>query len=266
VHAVHLVARGTAEDSGVRRIFERELRAHASLSAIAHLDAEAIAAVTIGADAYVSDVRPSMDTPDTVITPDLRDAARNEAARLVHVRALSDPKPRRTTPRAPITIVRRRSSVVHGYWAWTLPIVTAEGEWVWHTVSGVACLMSGLPDRSAAEIRQLIAAIRPSLDRAAVAAHGGAVATFTRHLRAPLASAVGRERAIVAALQASRAEMAAALVQRGLFDSRAERHAAVRAASLDAAMARCATRLRALASLERVAEGDRRLAFGIFLG
>ena len=70
-----------------------------------------------------------------------------------------------------------------------------------------------------------------------------------------------REQAIVETLNDQRARLAATLLQRGLFDRRAERTAAAQTAIVDEALGRCVARLHALDLLTRIAAEPVDVAF-----
>jgi superfamily II DNA or RNA helicase len=266
VHAICLIATGTAEDVCVRRLFERELRARESLDAIAHLDADAIAAAAIGGgDVPAPHEHGHLDVTDGVITPDLRQASKIESQRLAQTRAMSAAAAIQVSRRAPVAVVRRTGSAPRGYWIWMLPIVGPDGEWVWQAVIGVACPTPSVRDVSHAEVRRLLSAFHGAVEEAATQAHARAVDVFREPMRGSLSCAIAREHAIASAMTSGRAGRAAALVQRSLFDARTERRAALREACVDAAIARCNLRLNWLERMGEVRAGDRRLALGLLL-
>jgi hypothetical protein len=88
-----------------------------------------------------------------------------------------------------------------------------------------------------------------------------ALASLHESLHAFLEPASSRERALVEALEIERARLSASLLQRGLFDRRAERNFAAQSAVLDEALLRCRTRLSEIASATEIVAEPGRLAF-----
>ncbi|HEU4689788.1 MAG TPA: hypothetical protein VFS23_15555, partial [Vicinamibacterales bacterium] len=76
-----------------------------------------------------------------------------------------------------------------------------------------------------------------------------------------LEQAARRERALAETIGLERARLSAALLQRGLFDRRAERQAAAQTAILDEALLRCRTRLSEIDAASQIVAEPRQLAF-----
>jgi superfamily II DNA or RNA helicase len=233
VHAVHLLAAGTSEEESVERLVLRRARIDAAV-------------------------------PASAIAGDLRSAAEAEAARLEIVRRLKDVrlkadttttvrlKPDPTYEARPcITVLKRRARDRTGLWIYRLGMVDAEGQSVWDTLLGIAATIGAAPERTR-DLRSWVAS-HEQLISFVSAAHQRLLTDAARSMHASLSLAARREQAIVETLTDHRARLAAALLQRGLFDRRTERSAAAQTAIVGDALSRCAARLRALDLLTRIA-------------
>ena len=80
-------------------------------------------------------------------------------------------------------------------------------------------------------------------------------------LHAFLELSARRERALAETLESERARLSSALLQRGLFDRRAERHVAAQSAVLAEALLKCQTRLSEIAAATQIAAEPGQLAF-----
>ena len=67
----------------------------------------------------------------------------------------------------------------------------------------------------------------------------------------------------IRAIESERARLSATLLQRGLFDRRAERTLGAQTAVLDEALARCRTRLHEIESSRQIVAEPARLAFAL---
>lgn len=262
VHAVHLVARGTSEETVVRRLVEREWRARASLDRIAHVDASAIAATALGDEPLPPHADPAATGP---VIPELRETARAEAERIGIARAVGARDVAAPAGAPVITAMRRSNGTCRAYWAWTCSVNSHDEEWLWHTIVGIQGVVAAGAHRTPREIREWLRACADDADAASDPGHAALLARFHQAMRPTLMRAAARERVIAETIQRQRASMARRLVQRGLFESREERQAAARSSTLDAALARCDARLRALARLEQAVQGSRQLAFAILI-
>jgi ERCC4-related helicase len=230
VHAVHLLAAGTSEEDSVARLI---------------LKTERIATALDG---------PFPVSPANIMTADLRSAAEAEAARLETVRRLTEVRLKADTTyegRPGITVLRRHRRDRRGLWIYRLAMVDAGGEFVWETLLGVAA-SSDVDPRTAPDLRTWVTASDQQLIPLVCDEQQRVLSDAARSMQAPLALAARREQAIVATLTSHRARLAATLLQRGLFDQRAERAAAAQTAVVDDALGRCAARLRELDLLTRL--------------
>jgi len=147
----------------------------------------------------------------------------------------------------------------HGLWIYRLGIVDAEGQFAWGTLLGIAATIAAVPERTR-NLRTCTGS-HEQLSSFAAAAHQRLLTDAAQSLRASLMLGMRREQAIVETLNDQRARLAATLLQRGLFDRRAERTAAAQTAIVDEALGRCVARLHALDLLTRIAAEPVDVAF-----
>jgi superfamily II DNA or RNA helicase len=177
----------------------------------------------------------------------LRDAAAAEAERLAAARRLTPVHGRRSDPAArPVLSVFRRGRQRGELLALRLLFVDAFGAAVWDTVVGLR--LTGRVD-----------SIRVAA--AAAALHGAWLAAVRNDVEAETAPLVARERTLVARLERDSARLAAALVQAGLFDSRALRKRDAQHRVAVEAGARSHARIAWLERRQAVEAGERLLAF-----
>jgi len=223
VHAVHLLAVGTAEESHVERLLARTDRA-------------TIALAELGG-------QPEM----------LRAAAEAEALRIGKLRLLSNPDVETgSDQRPPATVLRRGRSRHRSVWGFHVVFTDSSDQPVWRTLLGVS--ERGLHGDSLDTWGPIVGS---TLDGQRQALR----ASLETSLRRYLDQATRRERALAETLEKERARLSAALLQRGLFDRRAERASAAQHAVLDEALGRCHTRLDELATAGLIADQPDRLAF-----
>jgi superfamily II DNA or RNA helicase len=260
VHAIHLVAAGTCEETTLARLASRIKRMHGAMSLLARLpDAARVAESILGqrADPDVPDnhaatpsaFRVSGSTP-AIVALNLGRDAQDEANRIGRAHALSPGSPPAIVSERPaITRIaaRRRATPPHCLWVFRTAFTTRDGCLVWEALVPVEGGVVVMPRRSAASIRVILNPDQPHLQQ--VLRQGCEL--HLRKLQHSLDEALNRwterERNIVATLRARHARMSAAMVQRGLFDHRVERRAAAQGSLLDHALARSASRLNALA-------------------
>jgi len=231
VHAIHLVAADTREDSYVARLL---LRSDLAAGALERLR------------------QPSPEIEQ------LRTTAKVETARLEGVRRLLDPRRNSAPDRRPaVTVCRRRNTARGIVCAFSVAFADSTGHVIWRTLLGT--IASGHNDSRAlvSSIDRVAVLLASTLDRECQVA----LASLRSSLRPHLNLALRRERAIADVLEHERARLSAQLLQRGLFDRRAERANAAQRAVLDQALARCRTRLDELASAAHIVVEPARLAF-----
>jgi len=250
VHAVHLLASGTTEEAAVARLLlrsDRVTRAMNDLRATGESEDDIAEAAIGGRDPSPPTSRRaeplgSATREEAVASADLSAQAQVEASRLELVRALNrdgiiavpDSRPRLT--------IRRRRHGERGFWIYQLALVDSDGRRLWDTMFGIAAHASP-PSCSNRGVREWLEAALDGLAPAVAQFHKHLQDAVIASLRVPLERAADRERAIVNALTARRARLSAAMLQRGLFDRRAERVAAAQTAVIEDALTRCTARL-----------------------
>ena len=220
VHAVHLLSAGTSEEESVARLTLKRAQIATAVGSF----------------------------------QDLRSTAEAEAARLEIVRRLTEVRLKADTTydaRPCITVLKRRSGDRRGLWIYRLGMVDADGQFVWDTLLGITATIAGGPEGTR-DLREW-GASHEQLRSFAAAAHQRVLTDAARSMHASLTLAARREQAIVATLTEHRARLAAGLLQRGLFDRRAERNAAAQTAIVDEALGRGAARLQTLDLMTRIA-------------
>jgi superfamily II DNA or RNA helicase len=230
VHAVHLVAAGTAEESLAVRLQARTDRA---------------------ADAL------ERAQPEPEEAPPLAAMAESETVRIGRLRALSIGVTTVVHESRPVvTILRKRKGRVGFLWAFHFSFTDAGAHIVWTALLGATTSHRNLeappyPIEGTASL--LVSRLEGQRD--------AALASLRESLHAFLEPASSRERALVETLEIEKARLSGALLQRGLFDRRAERGFAAQSAVLDEALLRCRTRLSEIASATEIAAEPGRLAF-----
>jgi superfamily II DNA or RNA helicase len=259
VHAVHLVAASTPEESTIARLVIRTRRAAAALDGLRPRATEQdIACAVIGQESL--DSAPPKLRVTQVFTPGVSSLASSEAARLEKLRSVAG-RPSTPTDERPPVLVRRgkgRRGILLGF---RLVIVDADRRPMWETFMGVeACGPTPWLDSRYTRWIELSA---PRLEPTLAIEGKRALASLDASLRTPLALASRRERAIAGSIAAQRARLAADLLQPGLFDRRAERLRAAQAAVLDEALAHCRAHLETISGIGHPAIERIRLAFAV---
>jgi hypothetical protein len=251
VHAVHLVAGGTAEEQIVARLLARMSRAD-----------DALAGAKSGVHDHLAIVDAVLDMPaSTGPTPgrtpvrryqarhsNLEAAAQSEAVRLAVVRQLlhrAAPFPDEGRP----FVARFHGNGRRQMWALRLVFVDDLQQVQWTTIVGAEGVETspgpGLPD--------IITTL-----------HAGAIAGI-RETAAHIAGiAIKRERDIAAALEAQRG--CRVPLEPGLFDRRRERLAASQSLVLDEALERCRRHVAAAARRSDLSLQAAELVFGALVG
>jgi len=232
VHAVHLLAAGTVEESFVARLSRRTEDA-----------AEATERLR--------------DRPLAVAS--IRATAEAEAIRIARLRRLSSEA---TTPpdrRLAITTMRRHRNQCPSVWCFHLSFSDSSAQPVWETLLG-ASEPFGIGERVPIDSIELVVE--------ALASRLGehrekTLASLEAALKVALERAALRERAVARGIDGQRARLSASLLQRGLFDRRAERALNAQTQVLDEALARCRARLDDIESTTRIVAEPARLAFAL---
>jgi superfamily II DNA or RNA helicase len=277
VHAVHLVAAGTTEETTVLTLLRRMRSVTAAVEAMRapplaeHDVAAAVFEAATPRDVGGAGGRPvgaasRRFAPPRIIVPDLRPAAASEAARIARARALMPG----TTPaywdRPLVTRVRRGRAPFGCCCIYRCGFVDANQELLWETLIGVATTAGRAATVQADGLRTALTTALSAFEPGLRAGHEAMLARFVAARRAPARLAIARERAILQRLIGRQSRMAANLVQGGLFDRRAERAAAAQAAVLRSVVEVCAARVRELAGAARATAAGRELAFAVVSG
>jgi superfamily II DNA or RNA helicase len=178
----------------------------------------------------------------------VRATAEAEALRIEHMRLVSkSPRIIIRDDRAPVA-ARRRHRGGASLWGFHLSFVDSSHQRVWQTLAGASSRSrdSWVPSPSIFENER---------ERMLMALASSLKAFFDR--------AGQREQALVRSIENDRGRLSAALLQRGLFDRRAERALNAQTVVLDDALARCRTRLREIESAGAIAAEPARLAFAL---
>ena len=260
VHQVHLVNRDTIEESRVAQLAQRQSQVASAFRGLARRgpsDRETADYVVSG------EPMPPIAAASTVACisdDDLQHRAAAEAGRLVRTRQLQSAFALRATPIKPKCVtetaadvrpfvaLRRRDPAALTWWALWLEFADADGRIFWETICGLSGNHQWTRQGSRRQIRPLIDASWPQIQRDAGSHHQRVAYLVAQTLRESAALAVARERAIARDITARHARMAADLLQPGLFDRRTERQAAAQREVVDLALAHCHDRL---AELER---------------
>jgi ERCC4-related helicase len=257
VHAVHLLAAGTPEESSVATLLRRTRRVAEALDGLRPpITEQHVAGVAIGQERVEQAARTFEPMGPAILVPRLRETAQAEVDRVEKSRSWAgDPLDVYWDRRPAVTILRRgtrdRSCVC------AIRVVFAGADqFVWETLVGVTAQLGGCLDNPSDWITQWLA---PALTNAGQ----NALVTLVSALRAPVDLACRREHAIADSLTAERARLSASLLQPGLFDRRAERALAAQSAVLDEALARCRRHLDEIAGTERLVVERLRLAFAV---
>jgi superfamily II DNA or RNA helicase len=236
VHAVHLRAVDTTEESYLTTLSNRTERA--------------------------ADASGRLRERPPILTP-IRATAEAETMRLEQLRRLSEPAGGFDADgRPPITVVRKRSGRCASLWGFHLSFADSTAQHLWRTLIGAAT--SSLTD-SPVPIDS-IDRVAPELATKCDGDRERAAASLEAALRAFRERASLRERAIARTIDGERARLSASLLQRGLFDRRAERAFNAQTAVLDEALARCHTRLAEIESTGQIVAEPARLAFALLRG
>jgi hypothetical protein len=271
VHAVHLVAADTHEETTVARLLLRTRRAAAALDGLrpratehdiagAVIGCESLDDGVIGQEKLDDSARAGRRVPQ-LLAPGVSSLAAAETARLETLRSLTGrPSPAPTDERPPVVVRRgtRRRGIL---WAFRLMVVAADRRPVWETCLGLEARgHAPSPDSRYARWIELSAA---RLEPVLVLEGRRALAALETSLRTPLALASRRERAIADSIAVDRARLAAELLQPGLFDRRAERLRAAQATVLDEALEQCRAHLDSISGTGHPVIERLRLAFAV---
>jgi superfamily II DNA/RNA helicase len=263
VHALHLVAGGTAEEHTVSRLLERMAHVRSALSGAlsSGTDEDEVARAVMGLPSADPDAPRSnpLDERGAVVVPDLKAAALEEAHRVTTARSLQRYAAREPETRPVVTVLRRgrRRSHDHSYWAFRVLFTDSENEVLWSSLLGVEAVTPTV--RAAEATRALVRTACAAIDQTVQDQHRGLFSAVRAMLEQCSELGRCRERDIAEELRRTRARLAG--LQRGLFDHRADRAVAAQSAILDEALERCASRLRDLERVAHLSVGSQELVF-----
>lgn len=270
VHAIHLVAVGTFEESTVARLARRIIRIHDALGLYGSLpDERRVAESALGNQPLpaIDQARPA--AWDGIVPVDLRRDACEEAQRLVRARgwrsASTDAgRGSHVETRASIARLRRRGETRRRcFWVFRMTITNGSGHVVWEALVPLTAGLTEAPERHRGVTRSVLSTDNPRLRHVVGVAQAGTLRELRDSLRRPLNLWMRRERDLMAAIRDRHARLSAGLLQGALFDRRHERLAASQAALLDEAVSRSAARLSELAAGEDVRVDACDLAFAV---
>jgi hypothetical protein len=252
VHAVHLLAAGTSEETSVARLVSRREHVAGMLNDIrCRTRSEAdVSNIVIGG--HVLPIEKPSPLCDSIITADCREPARAEAERLELTRALAGRTERHDADHRPCVTVIARGRSGHAYWIHTLDLVDRQGRDLWTTAIAVSG-RGRVESRLRAHVRAWFAAVSRQLSAPLGAERDHLLRRAVSSMQAPRELAIRREHAIHHALAERHARLSAGLMQQGLFDRHHEHAAAAQQAVVDEAQVRSVVRLRELEDAAEVA-------------
>jgi hypothetical protein len=296
VHAIHLVAAGTCEESVLARLAVRIDRMRDALGAMP--DEQVVAESVLGTAPIPTVVPADPTCPEpsrgacpepsrgacpepsrgacpepsrgvastSAIRIDLRREAAEEAERLARAKTWLQSADDYPQPRPAITRLRARG--IRGrrcMWAFRVSMTSTSDQIVWETILAATADLAATPERSAWATRAylrdgpvLLGLIRDG--------HARQVDVLRAVLRQPIDLWVRRELDLMGVMREDHARMSAALLQGTLFDRRNDRAAAAQAALLEEALSHCHARLHELRACDDVrAERCCDLAFAVML-
>jgi superfamily II DNA or RNA helicase len=255
VHAVHLVAGGTAEEHTVSRLLARMSRANQALpEATADTDHDEIVNAVLDIDA--SEPRasvPSRVRPYRTGSTALTQRAGDEAARLIVARRMIETAAPSSGDGRPFMATFRGSGRRHT-WAVRLIVVDDLHQVRWTTVVGAGTTSATQPAGSQVWERVPDAVAR---------LHAPAIAAVVENAAHTAAVALRREHDIARALEIERRSRV--VLEPGLFDRRTERLASARSLAIEEALDRCRRHSATLFQLSALRLHAAELVFGVFV-
>jgi len=280
VHAIHLVAAGTCEESTLARLARRINRIRDAIGQCGPLPDERRVAESALGNQPLPDIEEAQPAArdgvvggvvngvvEGTVPADLRREAFEEAERLARARGwLNVSGDSNVESRAVITWLRRRGRGVarrQCFWAFRMTVTNGSGLVIWESLVPLVASLSEAPGRSGTDIRSVLNTHHPAIEHAIGVAQAATLRDLRDTLRQPLHLWMRRERDLMAAMRDRYARLSAGLVQGALFDRRHERLAASQAALVDEALSRSALRLDELAANEDVRADASDLAFAV---
>jgi hypothetical protein len=149
-------------------------------------------------------------------------------------------------------------------WLFRLAFAADDGQLIWESLVPLAGDMPGVRGRPDA-IRRALNPDSPALHDLLRRTRAAQLEALQASLEAPLRRWHVRERALMEAVRAQHARLSAGVMQRGLFDARADRLAGAQKALLDRTLAQAEERLVHLSGSGRPRLDDCDLVFAVVL-
>jgi hypothetical protein len=237
VHAIHLVAAGTFEESIVARLASRAGRIRNALEPLTNER-------TVAESVFATPCRgPGAAPTRGAIHVNLRPEGIEEARRLARSKSWLAAGGAGMDARPVITrLRRRRRSRRDRLWVYRIAMINASNQVVWESMIAARARMHEWLERSGECTRAMLLPGSGVPTLISSACHEQ-ITELHDALRKPLALWVRREMDMMAVVRQQHARMSAPLLQAGLFDRTSDRVAATRSAVLDAALSRCRGRL-----------------------
>lgn len=263
VHAVHLLAADTCEETSVATLLARMRRVAGVLNGMRAQPEQQIADAVLSQNPTAPESLSSPAAlPRGVLVGDLRAAAETEAQRLEQARTLGGGNQFAIEDSRPcVARFHRNRASSANHWVYRFVLEDSDSQPIWQTAIGIRDEISDVP-RLARDVRDWLESFDGLIEPLLALASHALLSSLRAAVHEPLSVAVRRERAIAEHLQQQRARLATSLLQPGLFDHRAERVAAAQNAVLDEALGRCTLRLAELDRQHRITCERPRLAFG----
>jgi superfamily II DNA or RNA helicase len=247
VHAVHLVAGGTCEESTLARLARRIDRMQASVGVTNPIQDMRSISESVLENRSIREVECEPRASCGVVTIDLGAEAREETNRIGWARDLLGPNGRSSSDGRPvIALCRRRVGRPECFWMFRLCVVNAARRMICELP---LCLAGGLEripvtaEGSRQLARHLLNPAQRSLAMAIERARADIPTELNRLLHDFIVRSTRRERDLMSGLRNHHARLSAGLLQRALFDHRTDRMAAAQRVLLDAALSRSEHRL-----------------------
>jgi hypothetical protein len=203
-----------------------------------------------------------------ITTLDLRSEALEESRRLDRARAFAAASAHIHVPERPVmTHVRqhRTRNPSQCLWVYRLVLTTHEGRLVWEALAPVAGALTAPRRDSIRLMRSLLNTDLPAL-QTVLANHGALVLQQLRPSLQPMLERYrAREHRLASVLRSRHARLSAGLMQRGLFDRRAEHLASAQTSLLEEALSQSANRLRELGGFDDLRVDAAELVFALLL-
>ena len=267
-HALHLVAAETCEESTLARLVIRMTRMRGALNALTRLpDEERVAESILGGHSDTELLEESLPSLAGIVVADSREAAGDEARRIVQARTLAGGSDRSPDAERPVLacVRQRRRTPPQCLWTFKVELVSTAGRVVWEALLPIGARTANICGCSPTVIRAVLDPDALTLQHVVDEGCARLIARLTSSMQPALERWAERECNLMAVLRGRHARLSAALLQRGLFDRRDERLAAAQTAILEDALSQSAGRLRELSQCRDPQIDTRALVFAVVL-